>query len=66
MAIGQKSRYLGLFGVNYPFLNVLVENSPMATDRNGETYVYNKTAGLVRFSTYSYWTDGGPGWDLLP
>lgn len=55
-----------LFGENYPFLNVLVENAPMSFDGNGETFVYSKTAGIVRASTYSWWTSTGIGWDLLP
>lgn len=55
-----------LFGETYPLLNVLIENSPMAYDGNGETYVYSPKNGLVRFSTYSWWTSTGYGWDLLP
>jgi len=55
-----------LFGQNYPLLNVVVENSPMSFDGNGETYVYSKSDGIIRFSTYSWWTQSGIGWDLLP
>jgi hypothetical protein len=55
-----------LFGKNYAKLNVLIENSPMSFDGNGETYIYSKTAGIVRYSTYSWWTQNGYGWDLLP
>lgn len=55
-----------LFGQKYDRLNVLIENSAMALDGNGETYVYNASKGLVRFSTYSWWTSDGYGWDLLP
>lgn len=55
-----------LFGKNYATLNVLVNNAPMAYDGNGETYVYSKTNGIVRYSTYSWWTQSGYGWDLLP
>lgn len=55
-----------LFGVNYPRLNVLVNNAPMSFDGNGETYVYAKERGIVRFSTYSWWFQNGMGWDLLP
>ncbi len=55
-----------LFGQLYPRLNILVENSPMALDGNGETYIYSKSNGIVRFSTYSWWTQTGYGWDLLP
>ncbi len=54
-----------LFGASYPFLNVLVENSAMSLDGNGETYVYDARTGLVRSSTYSWWTSDGYGWDLL-
>ena len=54
-----------LFGKTYPKLNVLVDNAAMAFDGNGETYVYSKTIGIVRFSTYSWWTRSGYGWDLL-
>lgn len=55
-----------LFGQHYPRLNVIVENSPMSFDGNGETMVYAKTNGIVRFSTYSWWTQSGIGWDLIP
>jgi len=55
-----------LFGQTYPRLNVVVENSPMSFDGNGETNVFSKSAGIVRVSTYSWWTQGGIGWDLLP
>jgi hypothetical protein len=55
-----------LFGQNYPRLNVIVQNSPMAYDGSGQTYVYSKGNGIVRFSTYSWWSQSGIGWDLLP
>jgi len=54
-----------LFGTQYPLLNVLVDNSPMSYDVNGETYIYAAESGTVRFSTYGGWTSG-VGWDLLP
>ena len=54
-----------LFGKTYPRLNVALDNEPMSFDGNGETYVYSKTVGIVRYSTYSWWTAGGYGWDLL-
>ncbi len=63
--IGFAENY-SLFGQNYPLLNVVVENSPMSFDGNGETYVYSKSDGIIRFSTYSWWTQSGIGWDLLP
>ena len=55
-----------LFGKLYERLNVVVENSPMALDGSGETYVYDKSSGIVRASTYGWWTQSGYGWDLLP
>lgn len=55
-----------LFGKTYDHLNVIVENTPMESDGQGETYVFSKSAGIVRFSTYSPWTQKGYGWDLLP
>ena len=55
-----------LFGKTYDRLNVIVENSAMALDGNGETYVFSKPFGIVRFSTYGWWTQSGYGWDLLP
>jgi len=54
-----------LLDATYPYLNVLVENSAMSLDGNGETYVYAPETGLVRASTYSWWTSDGYGWDLL-
>lgn len=54
-----------LFGKTYDRLNVIVENSPMAWDGSGETYVFSKSFGIVRFSTYGWWTQSGYGWDLL-
>lgn len=55
-----------LFGQTYSQLNVIVENTAMAWDWNGETYVFAKPHGIVRFSTYTPWTGEGYGWDLLP
>lgn len=55
-----------LFGVNYPHLDIIVENSDMALDGNGATYMLSPDGGIVRFSTYSWWTQNGIGWDLLP
>ncbi|MCC7246443.1 MAG: hypothetical protein IT269_12240 [Saprospiraceae bacterium] len=54
------------FGINYNRLNVLIQNSPMQLDGPGETFVYEKQYGIVRASTYSWWTQSGIGWDLLP
>ncbi|MFN0175354.1 MAG: hypothetical protein ACKVU0_11945 [Saprospiraceae bacterium] len=55
-----------LFGQTYPRLNVVVDNSPISFDGNGETHVFSKAKGIVRYSTYSWWTQAGIGWDLLP
>lgn len=55
-----------LFGQTYEYLNVIVENSFMAVDGPGETYVFSKNYGIVRFSEYGWWTQAGYGWDLLP
>jgi len=55
-----------LFGHTYGHLNVIVENSFMAVDGPGETFVFSKPFGIVRFSTYGWWTQSGYGWDLLP
>lgn len=55
-----------LFGRIYPRLNLVMQNSPMALDGSGTTIVYTKSDGIVRFSTYSWWTQGGYGFDLLP
>lgn len=55
-----------LFGQDYDRLNVVVDNRSMAFDGNGETYVYAGKYGIVRASTYSWWTSSGYGWDLLP
>ena len=60
------TEYHILFDKTYDRLNVLVENTPMTFDGNGMTYAYSKKAGIVRFSTYSWWTQEGIGWDLLP
>lgn len=54
-----------LFGKTYDRLNVIVENSPVQWDGSGETYVFSKPFGIVRFSTYSWWTMSGYGWDYI-
>jgi hypothetical protein len=55
-----------LFDVDYEKVNILIDNIPMQVDGNGKTYVYNKAHGMIRTSTYSWWTSTGYGWDLLP
>lgn len=53
-------------GATYPRLNVLVDNRAMAFDGNGETCIYSKRYGIVRFTLYSPWTQRGEAWNLLP
>lgn len=53
-------------GATYPLLNVLVDNRAMAFDGNGETCIYSKRYGIVRFTLYSPWTQRGEAWNLLP
>ena len=55
-----------LFGKTYDHLNVIVENTAMAVDGPGETYVFSKPYGIVRFSEYGGWPQAGYGWDLIP
>lgn len=55
-----------LFGKTYERLNVIEENTAMALDAPGDTYIFEKPFGIVRASTYSSWTNDGYGWDLLP
>ncbi|MBL7774579.1 MAG: hypothetical protein JNK89_01170 [Saprospiraceae bacterium] len=55
-----------LFGLKYDRLNVVVDNTFMQVDGPGSTYVFARKYGLVRYSTYSWWTQSGYGWDLLP
>lgn len=55
-----------LFGKNYERLNILINNTAMALDGSGHTYMYSSSQGIARFSTYSWWTQNGYGWDLIP
>lgn len=55
-----------LFGHFYADLNVLTDNRPMATDGPGALFVYNPENGIVKTASYSWWTQTGEGWDLLP
>jgi hypothetical protein len=50
---------------NFGTANVIINNLPMQVDGNGMTYVYNRDYGLIRSFTYSAWTGGGSGWDLI-
>ncbi|HLP96590.1 MAG TPA: hypothetical protein VK168_21255 [Saprospiraceae bacterium] len=54
------------FGRIYPSLNMLMHNSPMSFDGPGLTFIYSANDGIVRFSIYSWWTQSGYGFDLLP
>ncbi len=54
-----------LLGNKYDRLNVLIANIPMQVDGNGSTYIYSRQHGLVRTSTYSWWTSQGIGWDRI-
>ena len=54
------------FGVTYDRLDVHIYNSPMAYDGPGTTIAVHKNKGIVRSAFYSWWTQSGTGWDLLP
>jgi hypothetical protein len=51
---------------SYPRLEVVIDNEPMQVDGPGSTWVYAADAGLVRSSHYSWWTNEGIGFDLIP
>jgi hypothetical protein len=55
-----------LFGKSWPFLNIIVNNTSMAFDGPGMTYMYEADAGIARTSSYSWWTQSGYGFDYLP
>ncbi len=54
-----------LFGHHYDSLSVYIYNEPMTYDGNGSTAVYSKAQGIVRSSTYGWWTQSGYGWDRI-
>lgn len=54
-----------LFGQSYDTLSVFVHNQPMSYDGNGSTLVYSASYGIVRTSTYGWWTQSGYGWDRV-
>ena len=54
------------FGITYDHLDIHVYNIPMSYDGPGTTVVLHKEKGIVRSSFYSWWTQDGTGWDLLP
>lgn len=55
-----------LFGQHYDTLSVYIHNQPMSYDGNGSTIVFSKSDGIVRSSTYGWWTQSGYGWHLIP
>ena len=55
-----------LFDQQYDHLNIYLNNTALAVDGEGFTYVYNQSDGIVRQSIYSPWTGSGAGWDLVP
>ncbi len=59
------SRNFTLFNNYYDRLNVYLNNSPMASDGNGRTIIYSKEHGIIKTSTYSWWTGKGLGWDRI-
>jgi len=56
---------LELLEINYNRLNVAIRNTPMQVDGPGISFVYNLNEGIVRTSTYSWWTGTGQGWDRI-
>ena len=54
-----------LLGTDYPFLNVMVDNSDMAFDGPGYTLIYEPKGRLVRSTVVNWWTQSGGGWDGL-
>lgn len=55
-----------LFGIYYADLNILTENTHMQVDGPGSWYAYSASNGIVKTASYSWWTQVGLGWDLLP
>lgn len=55
-----------LFGIYYAGLNILTENTHMQVDGPGSWYAYTAANGIVKTASYSWWTQEGLGWDLLP
>jgi hypothetical protein len=54
-----------LFDENYTNLNLIRDDSDMALDGPGRTYVYDAKR-VVRFTLVSWWTQEGYGFDLVP
>jgi len=59
-------RNYSVLGKIYEHANVYINNTPTAVDGPGVTFIYNEKNGLIRFSTFSPWTNTGYGWDLIP
>jgi len=55
-----------LFGYFYADLNILTDNRDMVLDGPGSWYAYSAENGIVKTASYSWWTQEGIGWDLLP
>ena len=54
-----------LLGHDYPFLNARIDNSSMAFDGPGYTFIYEPKGVLVRSSYVNWWTMTGGGWARL-
>lgn len=53
-------------GETYDRLNVVVDDEPMQVDGPGATKLYSARLGIVRSTTYDWWTASGVGLDLIP
>lgn len=53
-------------GVTYEDLNILTDNRGMQVDGPGSWYAYSARYGIVKTASYSWWTQTGFGWELLP
>lgn len=54
-----------ILGHEYDRLNIAIRNISMTIDGPGATYMYGRMPGVVRTSTYSWWTSEGVGWDKI-
>jgi hypothetical protein len=61
---GYIENYQGL-ARTYKRLNVVIDNCAMMVDGPGYTWIYSRTAGMVRTYTVSAWFGNGWGWELL-
>jgi hypothetical protein len=55
-----------ILGATYPHLNVVIDNTAVPVDGPGTTWLYDATHGVVRSTHYSWWTQNGTGFDLMP